>query len=469
MGLRIKQKYIKYIFFGLILFIVSIMNVSVDSRAGYTSISGIVSSYYEDGSYCAGGPAVAFIANDIGYVFTSFYPYDSEAAYYVYESGDGNQYDLKLIDYNEEMPYMQWEIVSGALDNSFFDMAIPYQGENCTLYYVGVDDEVYYASLSITLTDIEVTDEYYYNYLIFDVTSGEMTSFVSPGVVVDPSGKCVGFAFDGGVISFTTNEETFYSNGGNSDNGNGGDNTGNTGNGNGGDNTGNTGNGNGGDNTGNTDNGNGDETASEKKGIEKYWWVLVIGAVAGGGYYMSKKNQGNSSSSDSNSSSRDISLDGGPYNAASIPAPKIDNDIYAGVKSISPVTPQSSSPMSYSSSIQDIAPTAPATVSSASNNYKLQAVGGYMDGRVYPFDGREIIFGRDATASIRFPQDTKGVSRIHCKLFMQGGKVMLMDMGSTYGTYIEGRGKLTPQAPVELKVGDKFCIGEQKNSFILKL
>ena len=92
-----------------------------------------------------------------------------------------------------------------------------------------------------------------------------------------------------------------------------------------------------------------------------------------------------------------------------------------------------------------------------------------MDGRVYPFDGKEITFGRDNSVSIKFPQETKGVSRIHCKIYMQDGKVMLMDLGSSYGTFVEGKGKIPAQSPVELKPGDKFCVGEQKNSFVLEL
>ena len=92
-----------------------------------------------------------------------------------------------------------------------------------------------------------------------------------------------------------------------------------------------------------------------------------------------------------------------------------------------------------------------------------------MDGRVYPFDGKEITFGRDNSVSIKFPQETKGVSRIHCKLYMEGSRVMLMDLGSSYGTFVDGKGKIPAQSPVEIKPGDKFCIGEQKNSFILKL
>lgn len=95
---------------------------------------------------------------------------------------------------------------------------------------------------------------------------------------------------------------------------------------------------------------------------------------------------------------------------------------------------------------------------------QLIAVGGYLNGRTYPVDGNEITFGRDASATVRFPADAKGVSRQHCRLFWQNGTLMLMDSGSSYGTYTQA-GKLQPMHPVVVKSGDVFYIGEKKNCF----
>lgn len=95
---------------------------------------------------------------------------------------------------------------------------------------------------------------------------------------------------------------------------------------------------------------------------------------------------------------------------------------------------------------------------------QLIAVGGYLNGRTYPVDGSEITFGRDAAATVRFPADAKGVSRQHCRLFWQNGTLMLMDSGSSYGTYTQ-TGKLQPMHPVAVKSGDVFYIGEKKNCF----
>jgi len=95
----------------------------------------------------------------------------------------------------------------------------------------------------------------------------------------------------------------------------------------------------------------------------------------------------------------------------------------------------------------------------------LVAKGGCMNGRVYPVGQNEITIGRDAAMVIRFPADTVGVSRIHAKLYWQGGQLMLMDCNSTSGTFLKRQGKLTPMAPVAVESGDVFYIGEKANSF----
>ena len=96
--------------------------------------------------------------------------------------------------------------------------------------------------------------------------------------------------------------------------------------------------------------------------------------------------------------------------------------------------------------------------------FQLRAIGGYMDGRVYPIGNHEILFGRDTSCMVRFPADAKGVSRMHCKLFWKNGTLMLMDLNSSYGTYT-ARGKLNPMQPIPIKYNDVFYIGEKKNQF----
>lgn len=137
-------------------------------------------------------------------------------------------------------------------------------------------------------------------------------------------------------------------------------------------------------------------------------------------------------------------------------------------KSKSPQGNGSASGMSYQ---QPVYRQSPGTDSSSGQQRRgggqgiqIIAVGGCMNGRTYPVGGKEITFGRDASATVCFPADAKGVSRQHCRIFWQNGTLMLMDTGSSYGTFTQA-GKLQPMNPVPVKSGDVFYIGEKRNSF----
>jgi len=98
----------------------------------------------------------------------------------------------------------------------------------------------------------------------------------------------------------------------------------------------------------------------------------------------------------------------------------------------------------------------------------ITGLGGSMDGRNFEFGQHEILIGREASCSIRYPGDTNGISRSHCKLLWQNGTLMLMDLNSTYGTYTVS-GKLTPMYPVPLRNGDVFYLAEKKNCFRVQI
>lgn len=101
------------------------------------------------------------------------------------------------------------------------------------------------------------------------------------------------------------------------------------------------------------------------------------------------------------------------------------------------------------------------------SNLMLAARGGALDGGIYPIQP-VMKFGRLPDNNIRFPADTSGVSRHHAELRTQGTRMMLMDCGSTSGTYVKRIGKLTPQQPAEVFADDIIYIGSEKNSFIIK-
>ena len=47
------------------------------------------------------------------------------------------------------------------------------------------------------------------------------------------------------------------------------------------------------------------------------------------------------------------------------------------------------------------------------------------------------------------------------------GKLYLQDLGSTYGTFLSDGRKLSPSQAVELREGDSFSLGSQRERFIV--
>ena len=80
--------------------------------------------------------------------------------------------------------------------------------------------------------------------------------------------------------------------------------------------------------------------------------------------------------------------------------------------------------------------------------------------------GRPLVLGRDpARCSAVYPSDTKGISGLHCQVSLSGNEVILMDCGSTYGTFLAGGQRLKANIPYKLQRGDTFYLAEPKNTF----
>lgn len=94
--------------------------------------------------------------------------------------------------------------------------------------------------------------------------------------------------------------------------------------------------------------------------------------------------------------------------------------------------------------------------------------GGVQDGKRYPVSAADMLIGRSHSCNICYPDGTKGVSRQHCRLFWKNGTLYLMDLGSTYGTFLRGRGQIAPNVPVPVKAGDTFYLAEKRNAFVIR-
>ena len=97
-----------------------------------------------------------------------------------------------------------------------------------------------------------------------------------------------------------------------------------------------------------------------------------------------------------------------------------------------------------------------------------------MDGRIYAIQGGTMKIGRDPSCAVRYPADTRAISREHAVLYWRGGELMLTDLSSNVtGTYLRRKGsghdadviKMVNGQPVKVDVGDVFYIGERCNRF----
>ena len=91
----------------------------------------------------------------------------------------------------------------------------------------------------------------------------------------------------------------------------------------------------------------------------------------------------------------------------------------------------------------------------------LECVRGVYASAKIPLSG-ELILGTDRTCcNVPFPPKTPGISRKHLRIIPDNGRVLVMDMGSSYGTYL-GKQRLAPGRPYILPYGAYLSLGENQ-------
>lgn len=85
--------------------------------------------------------------------------------------------------------------------------------------------------------------------------------------------------------------------------------------------------------------------------------------------------------------------------------------------------------------------------------------------------GRQALIGRSPDCQVIFQTGTPGVSTRHCSVSFDPdiGDFLLTDLRSTYGTFLLSGQKITPGAPVRLRPGDAFYLGERENALCVEL
>lgn len=114
---------------------------------------------------------------------------------------------------------------------------------------------------------------------------------------------------------------------------------------------------------------------------------------------------------------------------------------------------------------QPISPTGPAVPAiGAVGGLRLQCLSGNFAGRRFPIE-KQVRIGRDpARNDLVYPANAPGVSGAHCVVKAEGGQLWLTDLGSSHGTYLNGR-KLAANQALPLNPGDRFWLGSENEMF----
>ncbi len=95
----------------------------------------------------------------------------------------------------------------------------------------------------------------------------------------------------------------------------------------------------------------------------------------------------------------------------------------------------------------------------------VRVIEGSLSGSVFEIKDK-IMIGRDyKRCGIVYPLNENGISSVHCVITADGGDIILEDMGSSYGTFLESGIAVKPSESVRLSRGDKFYLATKENMF----
>lgn len=110
------------------------------------------------------------------------------------------------------------------------------------------------------------------------------------------------------------------------------------------------------------------------------------------------------------------------------------------------------------------------TFDKAASKPTVQSLAAQHNGQKFVINEGALLLGRDAEAcQIVYRDGTQGISRTHCAITWDAEQrvFILMDLDSSYGTFLEDGTKLEPRKPYQLKPGDRFYLAERENMILL--
>lgn len=103
--------------------------------------------------------------------------------------------------------------------------------------------------------------------------------------------------------------------------------------------------------------------------------------------------------------------------------------------------------------------------SGANAKYTLRCYGP-LAGKSVSLGKGIVLVGRDPSCGICYPTGTQGISRVHCAISIQNGRVMVTDRGSAYGTFMAGGVRLQSNESRELTRGSSIYLGSPNQNTI---
>lgn len=95
--------------------------------------------------------------------------------------------------------------------------------------------------------------------------------------------------------------------------------------------------------------------------------------------------------------------------------------------------------------------------------------GSYAGQSIQLREGVPVVFGRDpSSCNLLFSGNVKGISRRHCSLTLRDGYILLQDLGSTYGTFLDNGMRVQRNGSVVLQHGQQFYLGNRSQRFAIQ-
>lgn len=102
------------------------------------------------------------------------------------------------------------------------------------------------------------------------------------------------------------------------------------------------------------------------------------------------------------------------------------------------------------------------------SKFVIYGTSGYHQNQSFSFTSGKLTIGRNyKVCNIVYPLDTAGISSIHCTISYDSSinKCVLVDNGSSYGTFLSNDEKLIVSKPYYLNPGDSFYLASPSNKF----